>query len=277
MTGGYDMNFFYTIWSGYLVHVLDIMVVAYIFYRLMLVVKGTRAVQVIAGILTLVVITLLARDVFHLSTLDWLLEKFWLGAIVIIAVVFQPEIRDALAQLGRHRWSRILIEQEPAFIEEIIGAVEECSRRQIGALIVLEQETGLKTYVETGVRMNAEISKELILSVFNPRSPLHDGAIIITNGRLVAAACVLPLSNNPTLSKTFGTRHRSAIGIGELSDAVVIVVSEETGQIALVREGKFNANITLDAARDILHELFHGMSNEKTLAQWIGTRPGGTP
>lgn len=271
------MNFLSILWSGYLVHVLDIMVVAYIFYRLMLVVKGTRAVQVIAGILTLVVITLLARDVFHLSTLDWLLEKFWLGAIVIIAVVFQPEIRDALAQLGRHRWSRILIAEEPAFIEEIIGAVQECSRRQIGALVVLEQETGLKTYVETGVRMNAEISKELILSVFNQRSPLHDGAIIIANGRLVAAACVLPLSNNPTLSKTFGTRHRSAIGIGELSDAVVIVVSEETGQIALVREGKLKADITIDEARGILHELFRGMSNEKTLAQWMGSHSRGTP
>ncbi len=233
-------------WFHYLVHIVDIIAVAYIFYRLILLVKGTRAVQIILGILTLVLITFLAGEVLYLKTLNWLLQKFWLAAIVILAVVFQPEIRSALAQLGSHRWGRILVPSELNFVSEIIEAVKRCSQQRIGVLIVLEQDTGLRSYIESGTVVNAQVSWELLLSIFNTRSPLHDGAVVVQNARLIAAGCVLPLSHEPGISKILGTRHRAAVGMSEISDALVIVVSEESGKVSLAREGRLETDVDVD-------------------------------
>jgi diadenylate cyclase len=243
-------------WFNYARHVVDILLVAYVFYRLMLIIKGTRAVQIILGILTLIIITFVAQEVLYLNTLSWLFNKFWLATVVILAVVFQPEIRSALAQLGSHRWGRILLPSEMSFVNEIVEAVREFSQKHIGALIVLERETGLRNYIETGTIVNAHVSRELILSIFNPNSPLHDGAIIIENARLIAAGCVLPLSHEPGISKIFGTRHRAAVGLSEISDALIIVVSEETGKISMSREGKLDSDIDIEDLRHRMLSLF---------------------
>ena len=231
------------LWFGYLSNIFDVLVVAYILYRLMLLVKGTRAVQIILGIVTLIVITFLAREILYLRTLTWILDKFWLAAVVILAVAFQPEIRSALAQLGSHRWGRILVPAELGFVDEIIKALTRCKNQKTGALLVIEQETGLRSYIETGTVLNAQITWELILAVFNTRSPLHDGAIIIENARLTAAGCVLPLSHEQGIAKILGTRHRAAVGLSEISDALIIVVSEETGEVSIAFEGRLETGI----------------------------------
>lgn len=264
------MEYVKFLWSTYLVNIVDILIVAYIFYRLMLLIKGTRAVQIILGILTLVLITFLAQAA-SLRTLSWLFEKFWLATVVILAVVFQPEIRSALAQLGSHRWTRVLVTSELSFVEDIIEAVRDLSAKNIGALIVLEQDTGLRNYIETGTIINAQVSKPLLMAIFNPRSPLHDGAVIIHSARLISAGSVLPLSNEPGISKILGTRHRAAVGLTETSDAIVIVVSEETGTVSLAREGRLESNVDLDALRKRLLDLYRARG-ENTLLRRVGMR-----
>jgi diadenylate cyclase len=250
------MEFIRFFWFHYARHVIDILLVAYIFYRLMLIIKGTRAVQIILGIVTLIIITFLAQEVLYLRTLSWLFDKFWLATMVILAVVFQPEIRSALAQLGSHRWGKILLPSELGFVNEIVEAVREFNQKHIGALVVLERETGLRNYIESGTIINAHVSRELVLSIFNPNSPLHDGAVIVENARLIAAGCVLPLSHDPGISKILGTRHRAAVGLSEISDAIVIVVSEETGKISLARDGKLESDVDIEDLRHRLLNIF---------------------
>jgi diadenylate cyclase len=237
------------VWSQYLVHVVDIALVSYIFYRLMLLVRGTRAVQIIVGIMTLVVITFLSNVVLHLQTVSWLFDKFWLAAVIILAVVFQPEIRSALAQLGSHRWGKFILAGDLSFVDEIIESVRDFSAKSTGSLIVIERNTGLRNYAETGTIVDAKITKELIISIFSPKSPLHDGALVIQNTRIAAASCVLPLSNEQTFAKSFGTRHRAAAGLSETSDALIVVVSEETGMVSIASDGKIENDISLDELR----------------------------
>ncbi len=232
------------------------MLVAYIFYRLLLVIKGTRAVQVVFGLAVLIFATFVSTKVLHLATLGWLLERFWEGSLIILVVVFQPEIRSALAQLGSHKWGRVLLSEEKDFLKELIEGIRECSNRRLGALIVIEQETGLKTYIETGVLLNADLSKELILSIFNTKSPLHDGAIIIRDEKAVAARCLLPLTHEPIFLDGHGTRHRAAVGLSEISDAIVIVVSEETGKVSFVTEGKLEFNVEADELKKRVLEIY---------------------
>ena len=262
-------EFLYVFWMHGLRHVLDIFLVAYIFYKIMLVVKGTRSVQILQGILFLAVGTFLVNGVLHLPTMQWLLQKFWMAGLVILAVVFQPEIRSALAQLGSQQLSRWIIPGRFQFIDEIIAALKECSEKRIGALIVLEQDTGLKNYVETGTKINGEISSELILSLLHPRSPLHDGAIIISGTQLVGAACLLPLTDDPHIAKILGTRHRAAVGLSEFSDAVVLVVSEETGQISVARDGRLQREVDPDKLRDQIYDLFRAKSEKSLLRKTV--------
>ena len=255
------------LWSNYFIYIVDILCVAYVLYRIMLLIKGTRAVQIILGIIILIFITFVARG--RLITLYWLLEKFWYAGVIILAVTFQPEIRSALAQLGSHSWGRILVPAELGFVDEIIEAVQTCVKQRIGALIVLEQDTGLRSYVETGVILNAVVSKELILSIFNPSSPLHDGAVIIQNDRILSAKCVLPLSNEPSLFKIFGTRHRSAVGLSEISDAIIIVVSEETSYISVAKAGRLETNVDLAEIRRRLLGLYREKAENSFLRKII--------
>jgi diadenylate cyclase len=260
-----------TLWRDYLIHVLDVLLVAYIFYRVLLLIRGTRAVQVLRGVVILAVFTFLVQHVLRLPTLTWILRTFWLAWAVVLAVVFQPELRSVLAQIGSQRLGRLLVPEELNFIDEIVAALREASQNRIGMLVVLEQETGLRNFIETGTLVNGEVSRELLLTLFQPRTHLHDGAVIIREDRLVAAGCVLPLSNDPGITRILGTRHRAAIGLTEISDAVVLVVSEETGIVSVARDGRLERNVDLDDLRAKLRDLYRSL-RERGLIRKIGAR-----
>ncbi len=227
--------------------VIDILAVAFVFYKLLMWIKGTRAIQLLKGLAVLVIASTLSER-FQLYTMSWLLEKIWTALFVALPVVFQPELRRALEQLGRSGiFGRSLFnvdEDNRRAVREIVRATEVLSRRKVGALIVFMRETGLQEYIDSGIKMDALITAELIINVFEPNTPLHDGAAIVCNGRMLAAACFLPLTENPYLSKELGTRHRSAIGITEHSDAVSLVVSEETGTISLAEDGRITRGLS---------------------------------
>lgn len=248
-------------------HLLDILILSYLIYRVLLLIRGTRAVQVLFGLLFLFLLTLLVRDFLHLPATTWLLDKFWATGVLILVVVFQPEIRSALAQLGSHRLGHFILRKELFFIDEIIATLKECSERRIGSLIVLEQEIGLRNFIETGIIINGEVSKELLLSIFNNHSPLHDGAVIVEGTRVIAAACLLPLTNEPGIAKILGTRHRAAVGLSNISDALVFVVSEETGIISLARAGKLERDLDPAELRKRLIKLYRERAARGLLRQ----------
>jgi diadenylate cyclase len=240
------------IYSTYIVNVLDILVLTVIFYRLILVIKGTRAIQIVVGILFILGLTVVARDVLYLKALSWLLEHFWLAAVIIFAVIFQTEIRNVLAQVGGQLWSSKAQIQD-SYVADIVEAAQDLSASMMGGLIAIENEIGLKNYAETGVSLNADISKELLLSIFkNKSAPLHDGAVIIFNGKISAAGCLLPLSHDTNV-KIFGTRHRAALGLSEVTDAMIVVVSEETGRISVAYKGKLYGNILASKLKEIIN------------------------
>ncbi|MDR3306602.1 MAG: diadenylate cyclase CdaA [Endomicrobium sp.] len=240
------------IYNLYISHVLDIFILTLIFYRIILIIQGTRTIQIFIGILFILGLTIVSRDILHLKALSWLLDNFWLAAVIIFAVIFQTEIRNLLAQIGGRLWgakSKI----KDSYIIEIVDAIEDLSSSMTGCLIAIENEIGLKSFTETGVLLNADISRELLLSIFkNKSAPLHDGAIIISNGRIVSAGCVLPLSHDTNV-KLFGTRHRAALGLSEVTDSVVVVVSEETGQISVAHDGKLHGNNSLSKLQEIIN------------------------
>jgi len=219
----------------------DILIVSFLIYKVMQLIRGTRAVPLIKGILLLVVTWALSTWL-NLYTLRWLMNQIFTFGIVTILIIFQPELRRALEQLGRGRlFSRTVHSEDQDVqirIQEVIKAVNYLSRRKIGALIVFERETGLSDYSDTGIRMESHLSAELLINVFIPNTPLHDGAVIIRGPQIVAAGCYLPLSENPFISKELGTRHRAGIGVTEVSDAVSIIVSEETGMVSLAIGGQ---------------------------------------
>lgn len=235
------MNYFADLtWQESIKDAIDILIVTYIIYHLILLVRGTRAVQLLKGILVLVVIWA-ASTWFDLYTLKWLMNQMFTFGVLAIFIIFQPELRRALEQLGRGKLFGRTTADEEEFsreIGEIIKAVNYLSRGKIGALIVFERNTGLNEYKESGIPTQSVITSELLINIFIPNTPLHDGAIIIQDHRIAAAACYLPLSENPFISKELGTRHRAAIGISEVGDAVSVVVSEETGQISLAINGQ---------------------------------------
>ncbi|MDR3274647.1 MAG: diadenylate cyclase CdaA [Endomicrobium sp.] len=240
------------IYNKYLINVLDIFILAAIFYRVILIIKGTRAIQIMVGILFILSFTLLVKNVLHLRALSWLLEKFWLAAFIIFAIIFQIEIRNVLAQLGGRIWG-LKAKVKDSYITEIIDAVKDISASMAGGLIAIENEIGLKNFTETGISLNANISKELLLSIFkNKSAPLHDGAVIIFNDKISAAGCLLPLSHDTDV-KIFGTRHRAALGLSEATDAVIIVVSEETGQISVAYKGRLYENIPYGQLKEIIN------------------------
>ncbi len=255
------LNFAQNLWQVYFVNILDILIVGYIFYRILLLIKGTRAFQVLRGILILVGITVIA-DSLRFTLLSWVLTRFWLAGVIALVIVFQPELRGVLAQLGGSRLSRVFFKDDVSFVEEIIKSIKAVVLREWGALIVLEQQTGLKNFVETGVVINGEISNELICSIFNPNSPLHDGAVIIRNDQIIAAGCILPLSQERNISRILGTRHRAGVGLTEVSDAWVIIVSEETGLISLAREGELERGVGIDELKKLLKQNFKSRYRE---------------
>ncbi len=234
----------------------DIALVYYIIYRLLLIIKGTRAFQMLVG-MGLIVLVLIASQALEFNTLDWLIHSFWSQIVLAAVVLFQPEIRRALAQVGERRLFRSLsVVEESKFIEETVKAAVSMANKRIGALIVLERDTDLSTIVEMGTELDAKVTKEILVSIFLPYSPIHDGAAIIRSGRIIAAGCFLPLTLSSNLSKSLGTRHRAAVGLTEESDAMVVVVSEETGEISVVTGGSIAHNADAPALRKTLSDIF---------------------
>ncbi|MDD4572032.1 MAG: diadenylate cyclase CdaA, partial [Clostridia bacterium] len=229
------------VWS-ILINVLDIVIVAYVIYRLLLIIRGTRAVQLIKGIIILFIAATIA-DFLGFKTIQWILSQLWAVIFVALAVIFQPELRRALEQIGRGGFfSRSLFVAPEVDMGRTIDAVVKAStsgaRTRTGMLMVIENETGLNNYIETGIQLDALVSEEFLVNIFVNKTPLHDGAAIIRGNRVVAAACFLPLTDNPYISMALGTRHRAAIGLSEVSDAIIVVVSEETGSISVSKDGK---------------------------------------
>jgi len=222
-----------------LISIVDILIVAFVFYRLALLIRGTRATQLLKGLAMLVAATTVSSWL-HLYTVNWLLRQAMTALVVALPVVFQPELRRALEKLGKGDFfgGRLApVTSEQRVVDEVVRATGRLARQRWGALIVLQRSTGLTEHLETGVSLDALVSAELLVNLFYPGSPLHDGAVIIRGGRVAAAACFLPLSANDALPAECGTRHRAALGISEQSDAVAVVVSEETGGLVLARDG----------------------------------------
>jgi diadenylate cyclase len=234
---------------------MDVGIVAFILYRVLLLIKGTRGMQMLTG-LGILGIAFFLSSAFELFTTHWLLSYFFDYVILIVIVVFQDDLRRALTHVGKNPFfSSASAEEEREMVDEIARAALRLARERIGALIVLERETGLKNFIDTGSQLDARVKSELIYSIFVPSSPIHDGAVIVTNGRVAAAGCFLPLSKDPNIDKRFGTRHRAALGLTEDSDAIVVLVSEEAGEAHLVKNGKITTNLSEPELRQSLAAL----------------------
>jgi diadenylate cyclase len=236
--------------------ILDIAVVAVIIYQLLMLIKGTRAVQLLKGLFTLLIASLLSRQL-SLTTLAWILDKVWQMLLVALPVVFQPELRRALEQLGRGKFitmhpGTVGTEEIKKLIEELVKCAQVLAQSRIGGLIVLEKNTGIQEFIETGVKIDGVVSSEFLINIFIPKSPLHDGAVIIRGDRVAAAGCFLPLTQNNGLQKDLGTRHRAALGLSEVSDALIIIISEETGVISAARNGELTRFLDEKSLRDLL-------------------------
>lgn len=239
---------------------IDILVIAFLIYRLLILTRETRAYQVLKGVGVLFVVAILS-DVFQITTLSWLLNSIITAGILVIVILFQPEIRRMLEHVGRGRllsgdlFSKIEPESDQ-IVKELHTAVMRLAKRRVGALIVIERETRLGEIISTGTQIDGIVSAPLIENIFEPNTPLHDGAVILRDGMIIAAACYLPLSEDMTISRDLGTRHRAALGISSVSDSVTIVVSEETGVISFARDAKLIRYVDDKALRDLLESLF---------------------
>ncbi|CAM4010346.1 diadenylate cyclase CdaA [Mesobacillus zeae] len=257
----------------YLANIVDILLVWFVIYKLIAVIRGTKAVQLLKGIFMILIIKFIS-DYFGLITLSWIMGQAITWGFLAIIIIFQPELRRALEQLGRgHLFSRTGLqeeEEEERMVEAIIKSTDYMAKRRIGALISVEKETGMSDYIETGIQLNSRISSELLINIFIPNTPLHDGAVIIQKCSVAAAACYLPLSESPFISKELGTRHRAALGISEVTDSVTIVVSEETGNVSLTKNGELYRDLTKDKLRELLQNELVTPSKTKqtTLARW---------
>jgi diadenylate cyclase len=237
------------------IDLLDVVIVAFIVYRILLLIKGTRAMQMLTG-LGILGIAFFVSSAFELFTTHWLLSYFFDYLILIVIVLFQDDLRRALTHVGKNPFfASASAEEEREMVDEIARAATRLARERIGALIVIERETGLKNFIDTGSKLDSRVKSELLYSIFLTSSPIHDGAVIITGGRIAAAGCFLPLSKDPNIDKRYGTRHRAALGLTEDSDAIVILVSEEAGEAHLVKNGKLTTNLSEQEIRQSLSAL----------------------
>jgi len=242
---------------------LDILIVATLIYQFLILVRGTRASQMLVGVGALALLLFLVRR-GQLPVVNWAINNFLPYAFFALIVIFQAEIRHILARVGRSLTLGSTAAEGESY-DDLVMAASFFAQHQIGALIVIEREIGLRTYVESGVPMDARVSYDLLVTIFRPTAPLHDGAVIIQKDRIAAAACFLPLSMNPVLSNQMGTRHRAAIGVTEETDAIAIIVSEETGQISLAQAGHIDRNMTVEELRERLSSLLHRFVPPTTL------------
>jgi len=236
---------------------LDIGIIAFLVYRALHIVRGSRAMQMIIG-LAVILVAYVSSRALELFTLNWILDNFLASIILVIIVIFQSDIRRALTQVGtapRFTQAERMVQRREDIIEEVAQAAVAMAAKHVGALIVFEREVGLNEYMEIGTRLDARVSRELLESVFLPHSPIHDGALVIQNGRVTAVRCLLPLSTNPHLKQSWGTRHRAALGVTEETDAVAVVISEQEGAVTLVVAGNVTENVDGTRLRSALHDL----------------------
>jgi uncharacterized protein (TIGR00159 family) len=234
---------------------LDIAAVGFVLYWLLMLIRGTRAVQVLVGLVALIAVRLLS-DLLGMTTVSWILDNFLASAVLIIIVLFQADIRRALARVGGGVFPRMAERQESQVLEEVVRAAQTLAQRRVGALVVLERETGLEDLIQIGTPLDAAVTKDLLVSIFLPYSPLHDGAVVIQDGRVAYAGCILPLTLRADVPEGLGTRHRAALGITEETDAVVIVVSEETANISVVIGGDMARDLDGPRLRRALRDVF---------------------
>jgi diadenylate cyclase len=256
--------------------VVDIAIVAFVVYKLFTLIRGTRAVQLLKGIVLLLLLTQVS-GLLHLVTVHWILSNLQVGLVIALPIVFQPELRRALEQLGRGRLfggSRSWLGGEDAdrVVEAVVRAAEMLRRNRFGALIVMERTTGLNDVIETGVKIEGEVSAELLANIFQPNTPLHDGSVIIRSGKIMAAACFLPLTEAIYVRPALGSRHRAAMGVTEQSDAIAVVVSEETGTISIANGGKLIRNLDSKTLQEMLMALFQNPQTRHTLTQILARR-----
>ena len=247
--------------------IIDIIVVSYIFYKGYSLIKDSRAEQLLKGII-LIVILIPISGALQLTMLNWILNKTMVIGVLSLVIIFQPEIRRALEQLGRTAFieKHVFVDEGTLnrVVNEIVVAVDNLSKTKTGALIVIEQDTGLAEIINTGTRLDAIVSSALLENIFVVNTPLHDGATIIRNDKIAASGCFLPLTNNNDLNKKLGTRHRAGLGISEISDALVIIVSEETGTISLAVNGKLTRNYEKEVLRDIIVRIIKNKHSKRT-------------
>ncbi|PHA02670.1 TIGR00159 family protein [Bacillus pseudomycoides] len=262
-----DMNVF----LKYLSSIVDIALVWFVIYKLILVIRGTKAVQLLKGITVIIIVRILSY-VFELHTLQWLMDQALTWGFLAIIIIFQPELRRALEQLGRgsifSRGSNKEEDEQESVVNAVVKATEYMGKRRIGALITMARETGMGDYIETGIPLNANISSELLINIFIPNTPLHDGAVIMQGNSIKAAACYLPLSESPFISKELGTRHRAAMGVSEVTDSLTIVVSEETGQISLTKNGELHRDLKSEQLKEMLMKELSGNIKESSSSLW---------
>ena len=247
-----------------IVDIIDILIVAIIIYELLQLTRHTRGSALLKGLFLMFVIVLLS-SLLGLVSLNWLLTSVLQYGAIVLVILFQPELRKALERMSR---SRLITkgkhansdEERELIISEIIQTIQDLSRRRVGALIVFEQKTGLQDVIETGTQMDAAISAPLLENIFEPNTPLHDGAVVIRDDQIKAAACILPLAEASGVSRELGTRHRAGIGITENTDAIVLIVSEETGIASMARDGVLTRPLTMDMLRDVLNDIYSGQT-----------------
>ena len=278
MAGIWDQvqTFFYNIihrptWVDY----IDIAIIAFLIYQLVILTRQTRAIQVLKG-LAVIIVASYVSELMGLTALNWVLRSILNNGVIALMILFQPELRRALEQIGRSAKLDRSAQRDES--ERIVDEITQCllrlSRRRVGALIVFEQRTGLKDITErSGTTLDAAISAPLLENIFEPNTPLHDGAVIIRGQRIVSAACVLTLSDNGSISRDLGTRHRAGLGVSENTDALVLIVSEETGIISMARGGKLTRHLDAEAIRAELRQLYH--EEHSRVWRWLHrARPG---
>jgi diadenylate cyclase len=242
----------------FLINVLDIIVVWYIVYKLIQLVRGTKAIQLFKGVAMFIAIRFLA-ELIGLHTLSWLMDQVITYGVIAAIVIFQPEIRRGLEHLGRTTFftpSKNESNNDEEMIKAFDKAIQYMSKRKIGALITIERNTGLEEYIETGIPLDADITGELLINIFIPNTPLHDGAVIIRDGKISVSCAYLPLSDSVLLPKEFGTRHRAALGVSEVSDALTIIVSEETGNVSITLNNRLYSDLSQEDYLKMLNEAF---------------------
>lgn len=249
--------------QGTLINLLDILVVWVLVYKLIALVRGTKAIQLMKGIAVILVIRIVSGWI-GLNTVSWLMDQVITYGVIAAIIIFQPEVRRMLEKIGRGSFqpSKSVADQEEAIINSYDKAIQYMAKRKIGALVTIERTTGLTDYMESGIPLNADITGELLINIFIPNTPLHDGAVIIRDNKIEVACAYLPLSESQKLSKEYGTRHRAALGISEVSDAITFIVSEETGDVSITLNGKILSHLSQDEYLKILREELAGKGKE---------------